>query len=430
MNKKPPARTRKPEEALYHLVEVLDVLRLGIDTFRDGRKSTWMIVSAYLHQLLIDKTNGNKPLAARVIPSLKLHPILFNASSKESLRHAPVSITNSNLEIFDWSKPRIPLDDWLSQVAYIQLKNQQGISITIGELIKMPRHQAGGVHFDEEVADTMHLIEGVLTFAHIGEYQLTYRDYLVAIGDYVLTELNSDLMGCLGNGYLGLGQEAKAKEFLQTAIRLSRVVENRDLLLEQLTNLGKFHYKILELSKSELCYTEALSISQSLNDKVMEYECQRSLAIVYLNLGNKDSENANNEGAIRFYKKALAFSRTIGDRAHEIILLSNLGIVYKKLGALRNATTIWLAVVLLDVDIDDVESTHAGPIKPIIGEVINNLSIIKQDNPKFDTNIREIALNWKQAITEATSQDYMELEPLNINNISKKLANLLENIQD
>ena len=205
MKKQMTARIRKPEEALYHMVEVLDVLRLGIDTYKNGRTSAWMIVSAYLHQLLVDKTKGNRPLAERVVPSVKLHPMFIDISSATSLMHVPFKITASNLEIFDWSQPRIPLNAWLKQVTYIQPQNQHGEPITIEEMIQMPRHQAGGVHFDEEVSDMMRLIEGVLTFVRISDQQLSYRDLIVAIGEYVYTELNSDLIGCLGNGYASVG---------------------------------------------------------------------------------------------------------------------------------------------------------------------------------------------------------------------------------
>lgn len=427
--KKPPARIRKPEEALYHLVEVLDVLRLGVDTYKSGRTSTWMIISAYLHQLLVDKTNGNRPLATRVIPSLKLHPMYIDISSTASLMQAPFRITDSGLDIFDWKRPRIPLDDWLKQVAYIQPQNQHGVPITLEDLIQMPRHQAGSVHFDEEIGDAMCLIEGVLTFVRVGDNQLSYRDYLMAIGDYIQSELNSDLMGCLGNGYVGQGNYPKAKEFLQTAINLSRAVGNSHLLCEQLADLGRLHYHLQELSQSEKCYKEALSICQSISDQEMVFKCQRSLAIIYLGLGNELSNIANDMGAINYYKTALALSRAIGDRAHEIILLSNLGIVYERLGIIRNSIAIWLIPLLLDLDIDELESTDAGPVQPIIEKVVYNLLTARKNESNFDAIVKEILTNWKQIITESTAQEYTELESLDIELVSRNLVNMLENTE-
>jgi tetratricopeptide (TPR) repeat protein len=272
----------------------------------------------------------------------------------------------------------------------------------------------------------MRLIEGVLTFIRLGGNHLSFRDYIVAIGDYIHTELNSDLIGCLGNGYIKSGDTSKAQEFLVTAINHSRATGNLHLLCEQLANLGRLHYQLQDLFQSEHCYTEALSICQSAQDREMELECQRSLAIVYLGLGNNQSNNANEINAIDYYKKALAYSRAIGDQVHEIILLSNLGIVYRRLGILRKAFTVWIATLLLDLDIDKIGSSDTGNVRSIIEKVTYNLSIATKSEPVFSTIIGEIATNWKRAITEATSQEYAELGSVDVETLNRVITNLLE----
>ena len=145
---------RSPQDNREFLIEVLDVLDLGIEAFRNRRHSAWMIVSARLNQLLADKTQSNIPLAERVMKNLELHPLKSDLRHAQvdltplaervmknpDLRHAKVSFTGPMILSqsgvtfpcpFDLAQRRISVSEWLKQVFAVS----GSVQITIGAMI-------------------------------------------------------------------------------------------------------------------------------------------------------------------------------------------------------------------------------------------------------------------------------------------------------
>ena len=77
MSKQPIIRERGNEETLYHMAQSLEVLDIGIEAYKEKKHSAWMIISGRLHELLTDTSPYGKgiPLAMRLMPALKLHPL-------------------------------------------------------------------------------------------------------------------------------------------------------------------------------------------------------------------------------------------------------------------------------------------------------------------------------------------------------------------
>jgi tetratricopeptide (TPR) repeat protein len=263
-------RIREEHEYLSQLVEVLDVLKIGIDAFKEGKKSAWMIISAFLFQLLLDYSRNNKPLAIRVMPPLDFHFLKSNISDIDDdgkpywiFNYFNLNFLNNGL--FDFEKKRLPLKKWLKQTIYIEKDQEKGFPVNIEKLLYWPRRQGGGVHFDKEVAKETQIIERSLSFIQIGQDRLSFRDYLFAIGDYVYSEMSSQLMGDLGNGYLSQGNYEKAKEFFEAALSINREVGSIQGQSEQLNRIGWLNFKLKDYDTAIRFCEEALSLSYKIN---------------------------------------------------------------------------------------------------------------------------------------------------------------------
>jgi tetratricopeptide (TPR) repeat protein len=366
-------RTRQSEENLYLLVEVLDVLRIAIEAYQDGHQSAWLIISARLHQLLTDKAKKQIPLALRVIPELELHPMRQNLRDREVdfILASPVGIHSTekgfSLEIFDTSKLRVSLSDWLNQIAYIIESDE----ITLQQLIEEPRHQAGAVHFDPVLRPSMRRIEGILLYAFVGEKQLSFRDYLVAIGAYVQAELNAQTIAALGNGYRQQANFEKTSEFYESA--LQSFIEIKDLQgqSEQWNNKGYLAYLQGDFAVAKKYYQIAQNLNQQLGWKDATVNVNNNLAIVCLELGNHFMK-ISPEKAISEYLTALIAGEANNDATHQSIALANLSDTYIKIG--KNLEAL-IAVLLPLVMNYQMESNLKARIEQRAKTLITNLSV-------------------------------------------------------
>ncbi len=261
-----PDRVRSDSENLYFLVQLLDVLRIGLEAYQNKRFAAWLVISARLHQLLTDTARRKTPVALRVLPELTLHPMKQDLRQRqlEYILASPVSIhysrPNVNLEIFETSRMRIPINDWLEQIAYIVDSNE----ITLRELIVNSRDKLGGGHYDPVLDPATQKIEKILTFVHHDDRTLVFADYLVAIAIYVLPQLEARLIGALGNGYRVQGMIEKAAEFFDVA--LQKLTDQGDLQgqSEQWNNLGYLAYTTGDFGKAKQYYENAQRINLAL----------------------------------------------------------------------------------------------------------------------------------------------------------------------
>lgn len=194
-------RQRTDDEALKLLVDVLDVVSIGVEQYKVGRTAAWLIVSNRLHQLLQDRTarpGNDLPLALRVFPAIELHP-LRHPIDLEAMKAVGIvtQLVAQSFEFdansirgtvkFDTTKPKISLEDWLKQVVAVN----DGVPVTLDQLIQASRHKSGGVHFDRNVNPTEHYIETLLTVVEKGHERPVFTDYLVSIAEYAHSELQA-----------------------------------------------------------------------------------------------------------------------------------------------------------------------------------------------------------------------------------------------
>ena len=415
-------RVRADQENLYQLVEVLDVLKIGIDTYKKGNKAAWMIVSAYLNQLLTDNSRG-KPLALRVMPLLDFHPILNPVIDKDEsgspiwLLNCPVNISfNKNdikLEIFDMNRKRVKLNKWLQQIIYVQPFNNQGIPIRLEHIINEPRKKAGGVHFDPKIEGHMVLIEGMLGFAQSQKGRLSYKDYIVAIGEYVHKEISSQLMGDLGNGYLSEGNIKKAESFYRNALRINLKTKSLQGQSEQLNRLSCVSSKNSNFTKSINLCKKALVISKSINlDNITLLT--NNLAIYYLNKSINEFDNGRLKYAIKLHKNGLEYSKVNNDILHEVIYLSNLSSFYLYDGNHKKSIAIALLLIYCnEIMIESVKPSEMPSIRKSISRVIINLAYIRKFNHNYYKLINTIKQNLNKILKDATGQFYEIESPTN-----------------
>lgn len=347
----PLIRERDDQENLEQIVSTLQALEIGITAYREGKSAGWMIVSAYLHQLLTDTSRGF-PLIKRLFNEFGFHPLRHDLSGSEQkylLRvETVIQSTSKFSEIFNLDAQIIPLDTWLEQVVYIQIFQDKGHPITIKKLITEPRHQGGGVHFDPKVYRDFHLVEGMFSFL-IGDKRPTYRDYLVIIGEYIHDRVNYELMGALGNGYRGQGMFEKAEEFLTTALQNAMTAGDLNSQCIQLQNLGYLYSQQTKSTLAAQHYEEAKQVNEKVGDIETKQSILRNLAVTWIDIGNQnfDSVGENEVSAISAYEKAVEYAQAIQDYQSLIVAFANLGNLQLRQSisskAVLAATKSWLA---------------------------------------------------------------------------------------
>ncbi len=337
----PEIRERDNQENLQQMVSTLQALEIGITAYHEGKSAGWMIVSAYLHQLLTD-TAGGDPLLKRLFVEFGFHPLHHDLSGSENrylLRADTIIHPGSKFsDIFDLDARIIPLDAWLKQVIYTQAYHDQGYPITIRELIIRPRHQGGGVHFDPKVRLDFHLVEGMFSFFS-GEERVTFRDCLVIIGEYIHARITYELMGALGNGYREQGLIEKAEEFLNTSLQNARKAEDLHSQCIQLQNLGYLYSQQRKQFLAAQHYEEAKQVNEILGDFETEQSILRNLTVTWIEIGNQDFDTGgeNKISAINAYEKAVEYAQTVQDYQSFIVALANLGDLQFKQSNSQNA---------------------------------------------------------------------------------------------
>lgn len=407
-------RVRADQENLYQLVEVLDLLKIGIDAYKRGKKAAWMIVSAYLHQLLTDISKG-KPLALRVMPGLDFHPIINPITDNDEfgkplwLLNCPVNISfnkdNFNLNIFDFNKKRIQLQKWLNKTIYVQPHKEQGIPIKMKHAITEPRKKGGGVHFDLEIEGPMVLIEGMLAFAQSPKGRLSYKDYIIAIGEYIHSEISSQLMGDLGNGYLSEGNFKKAEEFYRNALRINLRTKSLQGQSEQLNRLSCVYYRFGDLKKAIKFCKKSYIIGKAI-DGYDIYLINKNLLIYYINKGLADFRDKNYKKAIEANKYGLIYSIENHDIYHELLCLGNLSSLYLYAGKFKYSVAIALMILTKYSHINETDLSERKNIKQNISKAIINLAYIRKNLINFHNEVMKVVLKLNNTIRIATNQSY------------------------
>lgn len=194
-------RPRRPEESVEHLKLCLDAIELNAGAYHEGKTAGWLAVSSQLYVLFCDRSRG-ATLTERTIPDLRLHPVRVDDPLKKEvgyLLYIPrmsIGPGATQFELIDEDSEKISVDDWLQQtIAVLNIKEQGkdvGVYITLNDIVREARNQAGGGHFDPEIRRVLQATYG-MRIVEKGEDRPFHEKYLVTIGEYVVDEIRQYL---------------------------------------------------------------------------------------------------------------------------------------------------------------------------------------------------------------------------------------------
>lgn len=422
-------RVRSNQETLYQLVQVLEVLSIGLDAYRAGRYSAWMIISARLHQLLTDRANGNTPLALRVLPWLSFHPTIYSVRNTGNevldimLCPATIRMTPKDIqiEIFDLSQPRISLvEDWLKQLAYIIQRKP----LTIQDFITFPRHQAGGVHYDPTPKDKMPLIEGVLLGISNTKHRLSFHDYVVALGEYVHYAIENQLVEALGNGYMNSSNVEKAGTFFKKG--LADAEQRNDLQGQCHHAIGlAWHFETMLMQDEAIdALRKVLSLSDKLRDCVSRDTALCALPRIRLAKANAVANRGDAGQLQALYREALSSLELVwklrrADQvfdalSNEAAILTNLGFHYRDSGDSVKAVVLLFAAVLIAQGIEpsahswNVFQTAAGALRGLSLKLPGFGGLVEEACSRFNEIVRD-EYGFEREFQRWTADDFRAL---------------------
>lgn len=178
------------------LLQALDAIQVNIEAYLSGTRAGWLAVGAQLFVLLCDP-NPSRSLLGSQRPGTSFYPLTTRIDRPKNdttgyLMHSPAPVSfddgKMTVHLFDTSRPKVPMKEWLRQVIGVHCYADKGHYVTIENLIRYARKQMGPAHFDLE-RDT---IAKALEFPQIrfrGENHPFYEWAIILIGHIVLNEV-------------------------------------------------------------------------------------------------------------------------------------------------------------------------------------------------------------------------------------------------
>lgn len=155
-NKKIPVTLLDMTKMLH---DSIDAIQINVDAYLTGRKAGWLAVGSQIYVLLCDP-NPKSSLLGKLIPSIKFYPVTTQIDRPKNkddvtwILHSPAPVHfdegNISVELFNTSKPKLPMIKWLKQVIGVHNFEDKGHYVTIENLIHYARNQMGPGHFDTE----------------------------------------------------------------------------------------------------------------------------------------------------------------------------------------------------------------------------------------------------------------------------------------
>jgi len=213
---------------------------------------------------------------------------------------------------------------------------------------------AAAIIWECNLHDLLGLWENQRTLIEIYE-KLLPRDHFKDEPILENKQVHGAVLGNLGNVYRDLGEQRKAIEYYEQALKISKEAGNRRLEENQLGNMGIVYDNLGETEKAIDYYEQALEISIEIDDMVGEGEAFGNMGLAYYHLGEPRK-------AIECYKQALKIARKIGDRRGEGADLGNLGLAYSDMGELRKAIEYYEQALKISRELGD----RAGECAPLI----------------------------------------------------------------
>lgn len=150
------------------------------------------------------------------------------------------------------------------------------------------------------------------------------------VSEFVSKLMMAKVFGNLGNAYLALLENAKAFDYYQSQLVISREINDKEGEAIALGNIGNYYRQIGEIRNSQNFYEEQLSLSQQIRHKQLEGTALGNLAVVFNKLGMKNK-------ALDYHDKAIIIARETGDKRREGIELIDVGLYFDGIGDLQKA---------------------------------------------------------------------------------------------
>jgi DNA-directed RNA polymerase subunit RPC12/RpoP len=128
------------------------------------------VIAVQLRILLTDKIKDR--LLPKIIENPRFHPI---CSPYNILSNGDSIILPENL--FDKTKDKITLDQWLDQKVYIDI--DEAFSIKISEIIKFWSNKNGGAHLEDSINEIVFRVLEMKVF----------HDYILKISEYLINDV-------------------------------------------------------------------------------------------------------------------------------------------------------------------------------------------------------------------------------------------------
>src|SRR3989339_798202 len=127
----------------------------------------------------------------------------------------------------------------------------------------------------------------------------------------------------LGQLYKEMNDNNKALEYLSKSVEILENLKHIKNLVKSINSIGNIYYNLKLYDKSLSAYFEALSYTDSLNDKSL-------IETIYNNIGLIYSEKGDSKEALKFYFKSLKKSKVIQDTLSIAVTYLNIGNEYIK----------------------------------------------------------------------------------------------------
>lgn len=188
---------RSPEDYVSFLIGTTRVLDANSRLFHDeGILESWMPIASALFVILVDKDARKPRLIERVLPNVKFKPVFDGTPPEEfpslglttllPMMQTYLGDGRVRYEVINHRAEKIPLIDWLSQIAMVQA----GKLISVERLIKDARHEEGAGHYSDKLSP---VAEAHRSMFFGGIPIAVYAPYIAALGEYISSEIKAQL---------------------------------------------------------------------------------------------------------------------------------------------------------------------------------------------------------------------------------------------
>lgn len=177
-----------------------------------------------------------------------------------------------------------------------------------------------------------HFVAGSI-FVKISNFAKAIEYYEKSLQLSKVTEDKVGVLLCymnLGNAYGVLGDFNKTIEFNEKSLAISKAIEDTERQSLSYTNLGIAYYSLGDFDQAIGFHEKSLELATSTRDRDRELSC-------YINLGNVYDDLGQYERAINYYEKALEIAIIIGNKGEEEACYVGLGNAYLGLSDFKRA---------------------------------------------------------------------------------------------